>query len=216
MRYDNVIWDWNGTLLNDVSVAVKCMNELLSEYGLSPLASEDYYRSVFCFPVKDYYARLGFDFEKTPFEITGMEFIEKYDKYEQTAPLAEGAIEALSRFREAGLRQVVLSASELSALKKQISDRALTEYFADILGIDNRLAAGKAEIARGYFAVQKLSPARTVFIGDTEHDFAVASALGCDCVLLSCGHKSREALQKLTDKVADSVKQAAEIILSER
>lgn len=213
MRYDNVIWDWNGTLLDDVSVCIQSMNELLNEYGLSALSSPEHYRSVFGFPVRDYYARLGFDFAKTPFEITGMEFIEKYDRIEHTAPLADGAVQVLERFRAAGLKQIVLSASELNALRSQISDRGIAEFFDDILGIDNRLAAGKADIAKRFFEQKSLDPKRTVFIGDTEHDYAVAKQLGCDCILTDRGHMSRESLLALTDRVVSSLLEAADMAL---
>ena len=35
----HVIWDWNGTLLDDVGHAVATMNTLLAPRGLPPLAA---------------------------------------------------------------------------------------------------------------------------------------------------------------------------------
>lgn len=74
-----LIWDWNGTLLDDVRMCVKVMNILLDKYSLPSLSYEKY-REVFNFPVKDYYARLGFDFEIHPFEKAGIEFMDGYFK----------------------------------------------------------------------------------------------------------------------------------------
>jgi len=72
-----ILWDWNGTLLNDQTICIDAMNRLLVKRGL-PLLTEEKYRRVFTFPVKTYYAQLGFDFAKEPFEIPALEFMEQY------------------------------------------------------------------------------------------------------------------------------------------
>lgn len=213
MRYERVFWDWNGTLLDDVEICIESMNELLAEYGLPLIQSREQYHGIFGFPVKSYYERLGFDFSKTPFERTGMEFIEKYDRRQHRAGLAEGAREALERFKAAGLRQAVLSASERTALVRQIEERGAAEYFSDILGIGDRLAGGKAEIAREFFERSGADPSRSVIIGDTSHDYDVARSLGCACILVAGGHQSRESLEALTKRAADSLSQAADWVL---
>lgn len=212
MAVERIIWDWNGTLLADVDVCVECMNELLSEYGL-PTIEREYYREVFCFPVRDYYEKLGFDFGKVPFEKTGLEFIAKYDEKQSKAGLCEGAREALALFSEAGFEQLVLSASEVNALRAQIAPFGIAGYFRDILGIDNRLAAGKLGIAQSYFSSRGISADATVLIGDTRHDAEVAKALGAKCVLVANGHQTPQALRKTGAKVAADLFEAAGIIL---
>lgn len=212
MAIERIIWDWNGTLLADVDVCVECMNELLSEYGL-PLIEREYYRRVFCFPVQDYYAKLGFDFGKVPFEKTGLEFIAKYDEKQSGAGLTAGAREALARFSEAGFEQLVLSASEVNALKAQIAPFGIGEYFRDILGIDNRLAAGKLGIAQSYFSSRGISAGTSVLIGDTEHDADVAAALGAKCVLVANGHQTPQTLAAKGTAVAKDLFEAVGIIM---
>ena len=53
MKYKNVVWDWNGTLLNDVKVGVNTLNDMLGRRGLPLLSVEDY-KEKFGFPVKQY------------------------------------------------------------------------------------------------------------------------------------------------------------------
>ena len=65
MKYKHIIWDWNGTLLNDRWVCVNGINNCLKKRGLSSI-SEETYKSIFTFPVKDYYKKLGFDFNYLP------------------------------------------------------------------------------------------------------------------------------------------------------
>ena len=62
MKVTHVLWDFNGTILDDVEPCIKSINELLVGHGLKPLESVAEYQSVFGFPIKDYYERIGFDF----------------------------------------------------------------------------------------------------------------------------------------------------------
>ena len=62
-----VIWDWNGTLLDDAPVCVAAINDMLRERSLPQLSAERY-QEIFCFPVSEYYRKAGFDFSKEPFE----------------------------------------------------------------------------------------------------------------------------------------------------
>jgi len=48
--YQTVIWDWNGTLLNDVDGVVQINNQLFPRWGLPPFESVEAYRRVFGFP----------------------------------------------------------------------------------------------------------------------------------------------------------------------
>ena len=64
-NYTHIIWDFNGTIYNDVDACIKSANRLLSAYDLPLITSLQQYRSLFGFPIQDYYARMGFDFENT-------------------------------------------------------------------------------------------------------------------------------------------------------
>jgi len=72
-----IIWDWNGTLLNDAELCVECMNKVLSKRNMQQIDVNDY-RKLFTFPVVDYYNAIGFDFSKEDFEVPAMEFINQY------------------------------------------------------------------------------------------------------------------------------------------
>ena len=77
MRYKHIMWDWNGTLVDDAWLCVEIMNKSLEKRNLQTITVEDY-RQVFKFPVKDYYVELGFDFQSEPFEVCGLEFIDAF------------------------------------------------------------------------------------------------------------------------------------------
>ncbi len=83
---ETLIWDWNGTLLDDVEVNVKVINEMLSKRDL-PLLDINTYKEIFCFPVKQFHIRIGIDFEKESIEEISAEYMERYKNYEKDIKL---------------------------------------------------------------------------------------------------------------------------------
>ena len=102
MKYKNVVWDWNGTLLNDVKVGVNTLNDMLGRRGLPLLSVEDY-KEKFGFPVIDFYDRVGFDMEKESFHELSVDFVETYDKYAGEVGLNEGVREVLAGIQQTGM-----------------------------------------------------------------------------------------------------------------
>ncbi len=73
MKPRHVIWDWNGTLVDDAWLCVEIVNELLRHRGIAPTTPSEY-SEVFGFPLRTYYQRVGFDLEREDFAATGNEF----------------------------------------------------------------------------------------------------------------------------------------------
>lgn len=188
-----VIWDWNGTLLNDTAASVEAMNRMLARRGM-PKLTEERYRSLFGFPVQDYYVELGFDFNKEGFDTLSIEFIENYRELQTAAVLHDGAEELLNAFRSQGTQQIILSAMERNTLLDDVTARGIEGYFTEILGVRDHYAAGKKDIGMAYLSGSDINPNDIVLIGDTQHDYEVAVALGCGCILVAQGHHPFEKL----------------------
>lgn len=193
MRFDSIIWDWNGTLLNDVEVAVNSINRLLYDRNLVPLTLM-HYLDVFTFPVQAYYEVIGFDLIKEPFEIPAFQFITIYNKAVETCGLHKEVIPILSRLHAMGYRQFILSAMEQQQLEKTVNDHHITQYFEGLYGLDNHYAMSKIEIGKSLISKNGLDAERILMIGDTIHDYEVAQAIGCKCILVPNGHQSKERL----------------------
>jgi phosphoglycolate phosphatase len=191
----NIIWDWNGTLLNDLEICIKSINTLLDQRGIKPLTQERYL-DIFTFPVKDYYVEAGFDFSKEPFEVVAIDFMNHYSKVIHECPLHESTEEVLFNFKESGYRQIILSAMEQGQLNTLVNRLKLDNYFEAVYGIDNQLGAGKKEIASQALKNSKFSAYETCIIGDSLHDAEVAHYLNVNCILVAHGHQSAARLRK--------------------
>ena len=192
MKYTDIIWDFNGTILDDVDAGIVSVNKLLSDRGLPTIESKEEYRKVFRFPIIEYYRALGFDFEREPYEALAPLWVSEYLKNCKRAPIRDGFCEALECFSALGMRQHVLSATEISMLKNQLSELRIANRFDSVYGLDNIHANSKTELAKRW--KEENENAVALFVGDTEHDFATARAIGCDCALICDGHNSKEKL----------------------
>ncbi len=212
MRFKTVVWDFNGTLLDDTGISRDAMNVVLSRRGLKCIPSVEEFRKVFGFPVRDYYARIGLDFEKEPFEAPADEWVALYSEKMFTAPLISGAREALELFKEAGIRQIILSASETARLKKHLEILGIEGYFSEINGADDVYAKGKEDRAKLLSERKELFPA--ALIGDTDHDYKSAILARCEPYLFSGGFMSAERLVPLGAPVSDSLLETAKKIIN--
>jgi phosphoglycolate phosphatase len=186
-NYKHIIWDWNGTLFNDAWLCVEIMNESLSKRNLPQLSLEKY-EQVFQFPVETYYKKLGFDFEKDSFADLGTEFIMEYEKRKHECQLQPSAKETLAQFQKMGVTQSLLSAYKTQTLIEIVRHNNVFEYFIKIIGLDNHYAFGKKENGIKWVKELQFSPKEILLIGDTQHDYEVAVAVGVDCLLIPSGH----------------------------
>ena len=195
MKIKNIIWDWNGTVVDDAWVFVDIMNSVLKREGL-PLTSLREYKKNFCFPIQKYWQNLGFKFNQKEFIVLNRDFIEKYQSKLFFPKLHVGMLDLLFSIKKQAVRQFVLSASEQNLLNKSIEHYNVKGVFCDVFGVDNLNAVGKVE--RGRFLLKKyhLKAKETLLIGDTEYDWEVAQNLGCRIILISHGHINHKRLQK--------------------
>ena len=199
-----MVWDWNGTLLDDAWLCVEVMNDLLLRRSLPPLTPERY-AEVFRFPVRAYYEALGFDFEREPWETVGTEFIEGYEARHDACELRPGARETLAELAERGLGQSVLSASQQHRLLAQARRLGVQERFVDLVALDDHYAGGKIDVGRRWLDRVGEDPRGMLLVGDTDHDVQVARALGMRCILVPSGHQSKARLATLGVDVVPSL-----------
>jgi len=214
MKFERVIWDFNGTLLDDLEACFRCVNALLSKYsaehGCRPFADYGEYRRTFGFPIQEYYRRAGFDFDKTPYDVLAVEFMEMYYEKEPFCPLSDGVFETIAELKKRGVRQVVLSASRREFLLTQLEKRGVLPYFDEVLGISDIYAASKLHVAREWIASSGVDSSKMVMVGDTLHDAETAEELGCPCVLYSGGHQSLDDYDGI---VIDKINKVLELLV---
>lgn len=192
-----VIWDWNGTILNDTALCYEIANDMRARRGMPTMANVEEYRNVFGFPIVEYYRRMGYTFERESYEDISVEFVAEYRRRVPGCPLQAHILETLAAVKSRGIPQILLSATEQERLMEQTAlYDGFTGYFSRIVGMTDNLAHGKAALACACAAQTGFPPENILFVGDTDHDYEVATAAGCRCVLVTNGHQPREKLEK--------------------
>ncbi len=205
-NYDNIIFDFNGTIINDLDLCINILNYMLESKGYKKVTKERYLE-IFTFPIIEYYKLAGFDFNKHSFENLSVEFINLYQKASLECSLYDGVIELLEKLKKLNKNIILLSASQLDNLKEQVYHFKIDKYFTKILGLDNILAKSKIEVAEKYFKEKNIDLSKTIILGDTIHDAEVANKLKIDSILIADGHQSYDRLKKYKKEVIRNIKE---------
>ncbi len=183
-----IIWDWNGTLLNDAQYSVNQINKLLDKYDLSNITL-DKYRKIFTFPIIQYYKNLGFDFEKYSFAEVGKEFIDLYNRDIDLCNLHDKAHETMFSLKQAGIKQVVISAREKNDLAKDLEKYGVLPFIDTFYGIENIYGEGKAGLFEKYLQDNTTPRNEILLIGDTSHDCEIAKKFSLKFAFFTGGHQ---------------------------
>ena len=202
MKYKNILWDWNGTILNDTPVAFEATNILLKRYGY-PTITLEYYRDNMDTPIVNFYSKI-FDLSKHDMQRLDDEWGVLYHQLSDKIGLHKGVEELLRFFAEENCRQIVLSAFKTEEITKYARKFSIERYFENILGTQNIVMESKTMRGKKYMQEHNLHPEQTLYIGDTVHDCDTARELGIDCVLFSGGQQSPKLLQQCGVPVFDN------------
>lgn len=204
--YNTLIFDFNGTLIDDCDVCLEILNILCKENNL-PLVSKRKYKSIFTFPVSSYYKIVGFDTSSKSFEKIGNRFHEFYNVLSyQKVKLFKNVNTVLNDLSKK-YTLVCLSASMQETLLKQLKFYKIDQYFTYIVGLNNNKAHSKKEVACNFIKDNNIDCSKALFIGDSIHDLEVANVINTKCVLLSTGHTAKSRLKKVNDIVIDDIKE---------
>ncbi len=198
----HIIWDWNGTILNDVEYCVGLMNDLLRENDLKEISSDEY-KLLFQFPVKKFYDKLGFNYKKKSFENLCETFVASFIDNLQDCKLFSITVDIISELNSLGYSQSILSATDQVNLDKMINRYDLRGQFDYVYGQGDKLAQSKRKRGFDLLSNSKFGKSESILIGDTLHDLEVGNALEIDVILVSYGHQSKSRLMESHEIVLD-------------
>ena len=200
----HIVFDWNGTLIDDAWIFVDILNALLKKRNLNQINLIEY-QEMFCFPLSDFYQNLGFDVTPDAFSILKEDFVFEYNKRQFSAHLFPDTVDTLDKIKSHNIQLSILSASNQKILSSLTDFYSINRYFSNILGVDNYEAVGKEIL--GFEMLKNLSESQSdiAMVGDTDLDYKISQELGIDCILISRGHQSHKRLSVLDCPVVCSL-----------
>jgi phosphoglycolate phosphatase-like HAD superfamily hydrolase len=208
-----VIWDWNGTLLDDLHLVVDSVNASLTHLGVPTIGVEDYQRH-FERPLHGFYERLlGHPVDDELMRVIDDVFHERYWSGYVAAELAVDAGRAVDMVADLSATQSVASMLRHDLLVPSIRQFGIEERMLAVDGHRGRVGETKEQhMARHVERLERMYPEMTrgdmVAIGDIVDDAVAAKAAGISCVLYDGGGQDRRALETMGVPVAGSLVEA--------
>ncbi len=206
-----IIWDWNGTLHDDARASWESVNDMLARRDMDPITFEQYSSYVET-PIIGFYRHI-FDLDKISFDQIAVEFHSGFDLHMKGRGLMPGAVEVLDAFRDAGIKQVIVSSSEKGQLMRYAESYGILDRFDAVLGADDLEAGSKIDRARSYIERCGIAPQSTLVVGDLLHDAEMAQAIGARCALVAKGHQLRRHLEPGGSLILDDISELIPMVL---
>ena len=213
MKYKNILWDWNGTLIDDVGVALEAVNIMLERRSLPKINIGQYYSYVDT-PIIRFYEKC-FDMTKDDEGTLLPEYQRLYAELAQELPKNDTTYKTVKALQDKRFRQFIVSSCEQNILNNWLARYGITHFFEAVTGADNLCAESKTERAIHLMENYGLEPSETVFVGDTAHDFDTAKALGVDTLLVTYGHQSPEENRNTGCVTANSLDEVLAILTND-
>ncbi|MEN8650082.1 HAD family hydrolase [Streptomyces sp. 21So2-11] len=211
----HLVWDWNGTLLDDISAVIGATNAAFAEIGLESITLARY-RELYCVPIPLFYERLmGRLPTDEEWEVMDEAFHRHYTAYRIGCALTEGVEELLREWRSAGRSQSLLSMYGHEELVPVVRGYGIEPHFVRVEGRTGPSGGSKAaHMARHLAALCDVGPEGVVVIGDTVDDAVAAAHVGARAVLYTGGSHSRGSLEVAGVPVVDTLAEA--VLLAQR
>jgi len=209
----HVIWDWNGTLLDDAEFTITLTIQLFERHGFPPLTAE-MYRENFTRPIPAFFEKvLGRPLERDEWASLDAAFHNAYHQGVEALQLAAGAAETMNALRDAGITQSLLSLHPHDMLIATINDRALGHYFERVDGALQGRHETKERALREHVQALGIAPDEAVLIGDSVDDAEAAQMVGVQPLLVRGGLHAESHLERVGVPLLDSLPEALAYVL---
>ena len=204
MKITHIIWDFNGTVLDDVEMAVAAVNDMLDSRGLEK-TNIDVYKDTLTMPLTEYYKTVGIYCN----DIAGLslEFRACCDKHAEIAKIADGVREVIDVAKNAGITNVLMSSLYHPHLLAEVEKYGISDMFDEVIGLPDRNLGSKKSNALAYLGRQGIDAKNVLFIGDLISDAQMAQEIGAKAVLISNGHMSFDRCKAQTENTYDNIKE---------
>ena len=187
--FRNLIFDWSGTLVDDLGPVIEATNEVLGKYDLPPLDREGF-RRRFRLPYREFYTEI---LPHVPLEELEAHFRPAFDAAVTPVTVLPHAREKLEWCAALGIRTFVLTSMDADAFERQMDDFGFRELFeATYAGV-----LDKREVIHRILETHGLDPAETAFIGDMTHDVETARHGGISSIAVLTGYNHPEILARV-------------------
>lgn len=200
-RYDTVIFDLDGTLLNTLEDLADAVNFVMRAHGYPERTLDEVRRFVGNGIRRLMEQAVPEEVTGEAFEIVFEEFKSYYTEHCQIKTCAyDGMMPLLKRLQEEHYAMAIVSNKNHAAVC-ELNEIYFKEYIKVAIGQKDGIRKKPAPDTVMQ-ALEELGKEKetAIYVGDSEVDFATAENSGMDCVLVTWGFRTVEELAECTPK----------------
>jgi phosphoglycolate phosphatase len=213
-----VVWDWNGTLLDDTDAVLVCVNKVMAELKQQPITMEKF-RDTQIRPLEHFYRAVGLNEEDITRALENERsiFHDNYEPMADTVPLRKGALEILHLLKTSHVANIILSNHISSQIVRLLKNHEIEDYFETVMAYISREKQHrdqtKGEKLRDYMTAKGMNGANALIVGDTLEEIEIARGLGMTSIAITGGVHSERRLRALNpDHVVHSLHEITPIL----
>ena len=213
-RYELVVFDWDGTLFDSTTLITRCIQSACRDLGLAVPSDADA-SYVIGLGMADAMACVapGLPPERHP-EL-GERFRQHYVECQHALVLFPGVVQLLHALKAQGQRLGVATGKSRRGLDEALASAQLHGLFDATRTADVTAPKPDPRMLRELMEELGVAADRTLMVGDTTHDLAMAAAAGADAVAVAYGAHRAEGFAGFPSKhVAHSVADLREWLLA--
>lgn len=184
--FRNLIFDWSGTLVDDLGPVIEATNAVLEKYN-TPTLDRESFRRQFRLPYSEFYQELLPDVALEELEA---HFRPAFDNAESVVTVLPHTRDKLDWCKALGIRCFVLTSMDRDAFEKQLDEFDLRHHFEATYSS----VVDKRELIHQILKTHQLDPEETAFVGDMTHDIETARHGGVASIAVLTGYNHPEIL----------------------
>jgi phosphoglycolate phosphatase len=185
-----IVWDWNGTLLDDSDLVLECVNLILARVDFTPI-SIDKLREIQTAPFEVLYRSLGIPQEKIDILLSENHiFHDYYESRSDSAPLRKGASDLLHRLKKNNVSNIIVSNHITDQIVRLLKKHDIQGLFDNVMAFSNsatQFSHPKGERVRHHIEAEGLNASNALIVGDTREEIGIARDLGMESIAITGG-----------------------------
>jgi len=192
-RYDLVIFDWDGTLMDSTRLIARSLQSACRDVG-APVPSEREALFVIGLNLQDTFSHVAPALDEAGRARLSERYRHHFLASEHEAPLYGGVREMLADLHGRGHRLAVATGKARRGLDRALDATGLARWFEATRCADEGFAKPHPGMLLMLLDLTGVEPGRALMVGDTTHDLELAANAGVDAVAVSYGAHHEELL----------------------
>jgi phosphoglycolate phosphatase len=204
-RFDLLIFDWDGTLADSTCIIAEALQRACRDIGCG-VPDDVAARYVIGLALTDALKHVAPELPSADYPRLSARYRDHYLAREAEIPLFDGARELLVELRQSGYRLAVATGKTRVGLDRALAAHGVAPLFDATRCADEGRPKPDPDMLHFLMDALRVTPARSVMIGDTTHDLLMAANAGIQSIAMTHGAHGVDALAaRETFAIAQSI-----------